>query len=185
MNKSIDPRVTRTRRLLMDALTELIVEEGVEAITVREIVRKAEVNRSTFYLHFRDKQNIVNHMQDDILNKLSESLKSPIYTYELALHDYQVSKKPIQSHTTMFEHVQKHASIYRTMLIEGEFRERITQVIRTEALRYQPSFWEAAFVSNGVVGVILYWLENGMKESIIEMSLWLTRVSLFPLGKFD
>ena len=71
------------------------------------------------------------------------------------------------------------------MLTEGEFRERMTQVIRTEALQYKHNFWEATFVSNGVVGIILYWLENGMKESILEMSLWLTRASLFPLAKFD
>ncbi|MDR9853674.1 TetR/AcrR family transcriptional regulator [Paenibacillus sp. VCA1] len=184
MNKPIDPRVTRTRRLLMDALTELIVEEGVDAITIRDIVRKAEVNRSTFYLHFRDKQDILDQMQDDILNELAQTLKFPTY-YEEALHDYKSSKKPIQSHVTMFEHIQKHASFYRTMLTEGEFRERMTQVIRTEALQYKHNFWDAAFASHGVVGIILYWLENGMKESILEMSLWLTRVSLFPLGKFD
>ncbi|TJY43903.1 TetR/AcrR family transcriptional regulator [Cohnella pontilimi] len=185
MNKAIDPRVARTRRLLMDTLTELIVEEGYDAITIREIVRKAGVNRSTFYLHFRDKQDILTHMQEDILNGLAHSLNYPTYTYKSALQDYQSSKMPIKSHMAMFEHIQKHASLYRTMLIEREFRERVTQVIRTEVLRFRDSVWEAAFMSNGAVGVILYWLENGMKETITDMSLWLTRVILFPLGKFE
>ncbi|WP_054958493.1 TetR/AcrR family transcriptional regulator [Paenibacillus dakarensis] len=184
MQKSIDPRVIRTRRLLMNALTELIVEEGVNAVTIREIVRKAEVNRSTFYLHFFDKQDILTQMQDEILNELAESLKFPAFTYEAALHDYQNSKIPIKSLVSLIQHIQKHASLYQTMLNERDFRERFTEVIRTEAFRLQNSFWEAAFVSNGAVGVILYWLESGMKESIMEMSLWLTRVSLVPLGKF-
>ncbi|MCM3570985.1 TetR-like C-terminal domain-containing protein [Neobacillus mesonae] len=39
-------------------------------------------------------------------------------------------------------------------------------------------------MANGAVGVILYWLESGMKETVMEMSLWLTRMTLFPLGKF-
>ena len=39
-------------------------------------------------------------------------------------------------------------------------------------------------MANGAVGVILYWLDNGMKETITEMSLWLTQITLFPLGKF-
>lgn len=185
MNKSIDPRIARTRRFLMDALTELIVEKGANAVTVRDIVRKAEVNRSTFYFHFLDKQDILTQMQDEILNDLAETLKFPSFSYELALQAYQSSKKPLQSHVATFEHFHKHASLYRTLLTDGEFRERVTQVIRMEALLFQHGFWEAVFASNGAVGIILNWLENGMKESIEEMSLWLTRVSLLPLGKLE
>jgi len=185
MKKEPDPRVVRTRRLLIGALIELINEENYEAITVREIVRKAEVNRSTFYLHFRDKQDILTHMQDDLLRELTESLRFPTYTYESALRDYQTSKKPIKTHVTLFEHIRKHASLYRTLLIEKDFRERVTHVIRAEVLRFQDSVLEATYMSNGAVGILIYWLENGMKESIAEMSLWLTRVMLFPLGKFE
>lgn len=185
MNRPMDPRVTRTRRLLMDALTELIGEKGVEPITIRDIVREAEVNRSTFYLHFQDKQDILDQMQDNILNELAESLIYPTYTYEMALHDYEHSNKPIQSLYMMLEHIHKNASIYKKMLTEGKFRERVTLVIKTEAFRSNHNFWEATFASNGIVGIIHYWLKDGMKESIEEMSLMLTRVSLLPLGKYD
>lgn len=184
MSRTLDPRVVRTRRLLINALTELIVDEGFEAVTIREIVRKAEVNRSTFYLHFRDKQDILTHMRDDILNGMIESLKHPLYIYESAISDYKISNKPIKSHITMFEHVQKHSALYLKLLTEKEFRERVTQVIKAEVLLFRDSVWEATFMANGAVGVILYWLESGMKETILEMSLWLTQITLFPLGNF-
>lgn len=184
MSRTLDPRVVRTRRLLINALTELIVAEGYEPITIREIVQKAEVNRSTFYLHFRDKQDIWTQMQDDLLNELTESLKYPMYTYELAINDYNNSNKPIKSHVSMFEHIQKYSSLYRKILSEREFRERFIHGIKTEVLRFRDSVLEATFMANGAVGVILYWLESGMKETILEMSLWLTQITLFPLGKF-
>lgn len=184
MSREVDPRVSRTRRLLIEALAKLIVLEGYEAVTIREIVRVAEVNRSTFYLHFRDKQDILVQMQNEILNELAESLKYPTYTYESAIIDYKSSNKPIKTHVTMFEHIQEHAPIYRKMLIESEFREHVTQVLITEVHRFQENVWEATFMANGAVGVILYWLESGMKETIMEMSLWLSRVILFPLGNF-
>lgn len=185
MSRTLDPRVVRTRRLLINALTELIVvEEGYEPITIREIVQKAEVNRSTFYLHFCDKQDILTQMQGDLLNELKESLNYPMYTYETAINNYNSSKKPIKSHVSMFEHVQKHSSLYKKILSEREFRERFTQGIKTEVLRFRDSDLEATFMANGAVGVILYWLESGMKETIMEMSLWLTQITLFPLGKF-
>lgn len=184
MSRTLDPRVVRTRRLLINALTELIVAEGYEPITIREIVQKAEVNRSTFYLHFRDKQDIWTQMQDDLLNELTESLKYPMYTYELAINDYIKSNKPIKSHVSMFEHIQKYSSLYRKILSEREFRERFIHGIKMEVLRFRDSVLEATFMANGAVGVILYWLESGMKETILEMSLWLTQITLFPLGKF-
>ncbi|SDN12566.1 transcriptional regulator, TetR family [Psychrobacillus sp. OK028] len=184
MNKTLDPRVVRTRRLLINALTELIVTGGYEPITIREIVQKAEVNRSTFYLHFRDKQDILTQMQDDLLNELSKSLEYSLYTYELAINDYINLNKPIKSHVSMFEHIQKYSSLYQKILSEKEFRERFTQGIKTEVLRFRDSVLEATFMANGAVGVILYWLDNGMKETITEMSLWLTQITLFPLGKF-
>lgn len=184
MSRTVDPRVIRTRRLLIDALMNIIVEEGIEAVTIREIVRKAEVNRSTFYLHFRDKQDIVTQMQDDILEELKTSLELPTYTYESAINDYKSKNKPIQSHVAMFEHIQKHSSLYRKMLSEREFRELFTQILKTEVLRFRDSVWEATYMANGSVGVILFWLENGMKETVMEMSLWLTQINLFPLAKF-
>ena len=185
MGRALDPRVVRTRRLLINALTEIIVAEGYEAVTIREIVRKAEVNRSTFYLHFYDKQDIMTQMQNDILNELTESLKHPMYTYEAAINDHKLSNRPIKSHIAMFEHIEKHASLYQKLLNEREFRERITEGIQTEVLQFRDSVWEATFMANGAVGIILYWLENGMKETIMEMSLWLTQITLFPLGKFE
>ncbi|MFD1674782.1 helix-turn-helix domain-containing protein [Alicyclobacillus fodiniaquatilis] len=55
----VDPHVIRTERLLIDALTNLILEEGYDVVNVRKIVQRAGLNRSTFYLHFRDKQDIL------------------------------------------------------------------------------------------------------------------------------
>ncbi|WP_188455723.1 TetR/AcrR family transcriptional regulator [Virgibacillus oceani] len=184
MSKGLDPRVIRTRRLLMDALINIVAEDGYEAVTIREIVRKAKVNRSTFYLHFRDKEDIVTQMQDDLLNMLTESLKYPTYTYESAKEDYKKSNKPIKSLVAMFEHIQMYSSLYRSLLGKMEFRNRVTKVFIDEVLRFKDSFWEANFMANGTVGFIHYWLENGMKESIMEMSSWLTQAILFPLAKF-
>lgn len=183
MSRAQDPRVVRTRRLLITALTDLIVEEGYEAVTIRGIVRKAMVNRSTFYLHFLDKQDILTQLQDDILNGLTESLKLQIYSYELALSDYRSSNDPMKAHVLMFEHIQKNSSLYLNLLSMKEFRDRVTEVIKAEILRFNSNVLDATFMANGAVGIILYWLENGMNKSIMEMSLWLTKFTLFPFGK--
>ncbi len=53
--KMIDRRVQRTRRLFLDALVSLIQENGYEAITVQDILDRADLGRSTFYAHFRSR----------------------------------------------------------------------------------------------------------------------------------
>jgi AcrR family transcriptional regulator len=54
-----DPRVRRTRRRLHDSLLALTVERGYDAVTVQDVLTHAETARSTFYAHFRDKDDLL------------------------------------------------------------------------------------------------------------------------------
>jgi AcrR family transcriptional regulator len=60
--QKIDPRVKRTRRLLLDAFVSLLAEKSFEAITVQDITTRATVNRATFYAHFVDKYALVDEL---------------------------------------------------------------------------------------------------------------------------
>lgn len=55
-----DPRIIRTRKSVVDALLALMSEREIEKITVKDITQKADVNRATFYHHFKDKQAYYN-----------------------------------------------------------------------------------------------------------------------------
>lgn len=54
-----DRRIDRTRRLLTDSLIELILEKSYEAVTVQDIIDRANVGRSTFYTHFENKEQLL------------------------------------------------------------------------------------------------------------------------------
>ncbi len=54
-----DPRVLRTRQLLLQAFSDLFSEKGFHAMTVQDITERARVNRGTFYSHFEDKYAIL------------------------------------------------------------------------------------------------------------------------------
>ncbi len=60
-----DPRITRTRRLLQNALTELLSEKNFPDITVGDIADRATVNRATFYAHFEDKYALLKYMAQE------------------------------------------------------------------------------------------------------------------------
>lgn len=61
MTEHLDPRAKRTRTLLQKALGELLTERSFASVTIADITRRATVNRATFYAHFRDKDDLLEH----------------------------------------------------------------------------------------------------------------------------
>ena len=61
INEREDPRILRTRQLLLQAFSDLFSEKGFHAITVQDITDRARVNRGTFYTHFEDKYAILEY----------------------------------------------------------------------------------------------------------------------------
>ena len=71
-----DRRVQRTRDALGDALIDLMQERPFESITVQDILDRAGVGRSTFYTHFRDKNDLFLSDVEDFLELMSNLLIS-------------------------------------------------------------------------------------------------------------
>lgn len=72
--KKPDERILRTRHKLSMALVELIQEKAIEAVTVQDVLDRASVGRSTFYLHFRDKNDLLLSVLEWFLETMSTEL---------------------------------------------------------------------------------------------------------------
>jgi len=60
--KRVDPRVKRTRQLIVRAFNELVAEKGHTGLTVQEIAERATINRATFYAHFTDQYELFDYV---------------------------------------------------------------------------------------------------------------------------
>ena len=69
LEEKLDPRVKRTRSLILQAFGELLAEKGFEAISVQDITDKAEINRATFYKHFVDKYALLDYTIKELFKK--------------------------------------------------------------------------------------------------------------------
>ena len=72
IHRNPDRRVVRTRKLLREALHSLIREKNYDDIVVKEILDRADVGRSAFYAHFRDKDELLSSSIEDLLANLQE-----------------------------------------------------------------------------------------------------------------
>src|SRR4051794_24642300 len=73
-SKKEDRRVRRTRDRLGDALVELLIQKPFDDITVQEVLDRAGVSRSTFYTHFRDKNDLFLSDSDEFLEGMATAL---------------------------------------------------------------------------------------------------------------
>ena len=104
-----DRRIQRTRHMLSDALFALIVEKGYDSITVQDITERANVGRATFYLHYREKEEL-----------LSESLKQLVN--EL-MHYVELNSDAPATYKTLsvrvFQHIAQNHALYHALLGEN------------------------------------------------------------------
>src|SRR5579859_4828621 len=63
-NETTDPRILRSRRMLMDSLAKLLINKAFEDISIQEIADEATLNRATFYLHYPDKNALLQSMTE-------------------------------------------------------------------------------------------------------------------------
>ena len=68
MARKMDRRVQRTRKLLRDALMSLIMEDGYDAVSIQDITEKANLGRATFYLHFKDKDELLLDVMEQFID---------------------------------------------------------------------------------------------------------------------
>lgn len=69
---ALDRRQRKTRTAILDACISLIQEKDFQKITVHEIVKEADINRGTFYLHFEDKYDMMNSFENEMIEKIEK-----------------------------------------------------------------------------------------------------------------
>jgi len=100
-----DRRSRRTRRLIAEALIALMVEGRYDRITVREIIDRADVGRSTFYAHYRDKEDVLTSEFERVLALLHERLDPD------GAGDQQLLPS-----LGLFRHVQEQRHLYHALV---------------------------------------------------------------------
>jgi AcrR family transcriptional regulator len=194
MSDRTDKRIVRTKRLLRDALTELMEEKGFEGITVRDLTEKAEINRGTFYLHYRDKYDLLEQSEEEILQAI-EAITLGIDP-KIAL-TYTNQAEPFPVILKLFEFFQENASFMKVVLgpkgdpsfqvklkglIKKIFLQNVAQLLNSEKMMVPVEFF-LSYVASAHLGVIQHWLENGMEKSPREMTLIAARLTLLGPGQ--
>ncbi|MDE7218666.1 MAG: TetR/AcrR family transcriptional regulator [Oscillospiraceae bacterium] len=163
-----DARVRYTRKVIRDAFLDILKEKPVSKITVKEICDQAEINRGTFYKHYRDCYDLLHQIEEEGLREFEKMLASIQATgtqaaVEAILRTLQSNSQLIRgldNSTDGQRFINRLAG--RCFLYMEQWLGPVPQNTPAPAKR-DAGF---AFMAGGSSSVIEWWLRSGMKEPL-------------------
>jgi AcrR family transcriptional regulator len=165
----LDRRVARTRDRLGDALVKLLLEKPFDDITVQEVLDRAQVSRSTFYEHYRDKNDLFLSDVDDFFELISTLL---------ARHNDQSERvAPVGE---FFTHIAEARDFYAAMVESGRIHDvkelgeahfarsieqRLEQQPRSNSLTKETRTALAHAFAGALFALLSWWVQQGMHTS--------------------
>ncbi len=126
--KTSDRRIARTRRALLEAMVALIHERGWEELSVQDVCDRADVGRSTFYLHYADKEDLLRGAFDDLRRALRTQLASP-----------GDAARPLGFTAAMIRHAYENERLFRAVVgkrgghaVQRRFREVVLGLVKED-----------------------------------------------------
>ena len=167
--RKLDARIRRTHERLGSALVELIREKPIDEVTVQEVLDRASVGRSTFYLHFRDKNDL-------LLSQLEKFLE----TMSAALSIRKEASHRVVPVAELYAHIGSQKKIYRALADSGHLNDffdlaqgyfargigrRLTESGRVSNLPQCELDARASALAGSLLSLLRWWLDRGAKES--------------------
>lgn len=166
MEKTMDRRVKRTRSNLMKSLTTFMKDKPIRKITVTELTAYADVNRSTFYLYYKDIYDMVETIETEILEELSHALKN-LY---LQGSDHENVMKFFLFVFDFIKENEDFCKVFFSPNGDVHFLNRFIKTIIESRPPYTSRMGEISssyflpFIISGCIGALQQWIETDMKD---------------------
>ena len=171
----MDKRIVKTNHQLYEALTRLLKQKPYGKITIEDLLQESKISRSTFYAHFKTK--------DEVLISITKMIFSHVFSHSLkeeATHDF--SKASLFDYSHLITHVLYHLHDEKNLvdaILSSESKEIFLRDLRNEIspiatralelnilrTRDIPNELRAAEITESFVLLMLYWFKNDCKET--------------------
>jgi AcrR family transcriptional regulator len=179
-----DRRSQRTRHLVGEAFVQLLREKGYSAITVSDIIARADIGRSTFYSHYRDKDDLFVTQLDRVIEALSG-------------HMPDQKELPFFPSLGLFRHVGEEYELYKAIIwtpgidlfvkhLQASLSQRIEQGFQESGRGFEvPVPVMANFIAGSFLTLLKWWLENKMIYSPEAMDAMFKRLTMVGIDAME
>ena len=180
-----DRRIRRTKKLLKQALAQLMDEKDFKDITVKDITERADLNRGTFYLHYTDTYDILNKIEDEILKNIQNMIDQNI-------EKTNASDSVIPALKPIAEYIMENADICRCLInnkASVDFIEKFQNLIydncsdiikrRHNVKDSKQNEFYLSFITLGIIGMVKKWLDTKPMVSAEEIVVFVDQIMTY------
>ncbi len=174
-----DARGWKTMRALHEAVIDLIQDRPLERLTIDNIVERARVSRATFYRHYSTKEQLVEEIGTDEIDRLLD-IVLPCFS----------RSDPHASSLAVAKYVHENRRLWSVLLTggaEGVMRRRFAHLAQTRGalmdkgnVAHLPLDLCAAWGMAGTVEILAWWLRQECPVSVDEVASYLERLTVRP-----
>ena len=183
--QSADRRVQRTRFALRDALISLLLKQSWDDINIQNLCEQANVGRSTFYMHFQNKEQLLVSGFDD----LSVGLRSHA---TIAINGRSESLPFLRG---LIEHVYEQRTLFRAIIgrrsghvVQKCFREMVNKLVEEEVL-FPATGWQrdasSRYVAGALVELLAWWVDTGNDRTADDIEHLFYQLTLPAIKQFS
>lgn len=182
-----DRRVKYTQKLLWEAMVQALQENHISNITVKSLCETADVNRSTFYAHYKDPYDLLYQIEREVLDNITKHLEK---------QDYNPDQRPItfQVLNRILEYVREKSDLFKALLSENSdasFQMEIMKLAQLDLFQSKNRFskrmqdYLTVFGATGCISILHKWLMDGMIESTTEISEFILKILFYGTAGFE
>jgi AcrR family transcriptional regulator len=176
--QSENRRVRMTKRLIKDALLELMEQAELSGISVTAVCEKADVNRSTFYHYYTSPSDVLREIEQEVLDRIPAP---PVP------QNRQGEESLLRATTAFFDYVKENEKVFHILFSESGnagFSSRMVDVLCAQHIPGIENEDELSsgfirrYIANGTVGMLREWIDTGFPISsreIAEMMYFFSR----------
>ena len=186
---TVDRRVRKTKKLLLDGLTQLMQTKDVSEISVKELSDLVDINRGTFYLHYRDIFDMLNKTEDELFSRFNEIVEKDLLTEN---PQKCLDATPLPFLKDICNYLSENENTVRALLgphgdlafvnrLKDLVRERINHVWKHSNFEYEYAEYYFCFLISGYMGLIEHWFDTGLKETPDQLAELANRLIIHTL----
>jgi len=173
----------KTKQLIQTSFMSILEKKTFDSITVGDITKTAQINRGTFYLHYTDKFDLLDQIEQQLFEDLGNHIDE-LQSHYSSTQTFEKGQEQLAA--TLFSSIKMHSPLIKIFLSNHgrpgfhlRFRDAFSEKVHVNLVKNEsfnatnlkvPMEYYLSFITSAFLGLIEQWIQNGLDKTPDEMT---------------